>query len=59
MVLKPNDDYGGAGHRSRLDRPTPADWEAGGRDRAGEPYIVQRRVTIPSEPYPSLVDGGP
>lgn len=56
FVLKPNDDYGGAG--------IVLGWQADGNEWAqavraalAAPYIVQERVTIASEPYPSLVDG--
>ena len=56
FVLKPNDEYGGKG--------IVLGWEAGQGEwadalkaRLDEPTIVQRRVRLPSEPYPSLVDG--
>jgi hypothetical protein len=56
LVLKPNDDYGGKG--------IVLGWteDAGGWARAVEvalrsPYIVQEKVEIPVEPYPSWVDG--
>ena len=56
LVLKPNDDYGGAGITLgwTVDDATWADAIA----RAlAAPHIVQERVRIPYEPYPSLVDG--
>ncbi len=56
LVLKPNDEYGGKG--------IVLGWETDGSGWAqaiqtalSEPYIVQERVTIPSEPFPSMVDG--
>lgn len=56
LVLKPNDDYGGKG--------IVLGWqvdEEGWRQAIGtalaQPYIVQERIAIPSEPYPSLRDG--
>lgn len=56
LVLKPNDEYGGKG--------IVLGWEtdAGGwRDALATavraPYIVQRRIALEREPYPSLVDG--
>jgi glutathionylspermidine synthase len=56
LVLKPNDDYGGAG--IVLGWTVGADeWRQGIARAVAEPYIVQERVPIPSEPYPSLVDG--
>ena len=56
LVLKPNDDYGGAGITLgwTVDDATWADAIA----RAlAAPHIVQERVPIPYEPYPSMVDG--
>jgi hypothetical protein len=32
-------------------------WEDAIRTALREPYIVQERVTLPSEPWPTLVDG--
>ncbi len=56
LVLKPNDEYGGKGvvlgwltdQRS---------WEQAFETALAEPYIVQERVALPSEPYPCLQDG--
>jgi uncharacterized circularly permuted ATP-grasp superfamily protein len=55
LVLKPNDDYGGAGIVLgwTVDATT---WGQAVADALASPYIVQERVEIPSEPYPSLVD---
>lgn len=56
LVLKPNDDYGGKGITLgwTVDNAT---WEAAVKTALATPHIVQERVEIPSEPYPSLVDG--
>jgi uncharacterized circularly permuted ATP-grasp superfamily protein len=56
FVLKPNDDYGGAGIVLGWETDA-AGWERAVADALASPYIVQERVAIPSEPYPSLVDG--
>ena len=56
MVLKPNDDYGGAGIVLGW-QVNDIEWGAAVRTALGSPYIVQQRVPIPSEPYPSLIDG--
>lgn len=56
LVLKPNDDYGGKGITLgwTVDAAT---WERAVAEALAAPYIVQERVEIPSEPYPSWVDG--
>jgi len=56
LVLKPNDEYGGKGIVLgwQIDSTT---WEQAILTALSEPYIVQERVAIPSEPYPSLIDG--
>ena len=56
MVLKPNDDYGGAGIVLGW-TVDAAEWETALAKALAEPYIVQERVPIPSEPYPSLSGG--
>ena len=56
FVLKPNDDYGGAGIVLGWETDE-AGWAGALRRALAEPYIVQERVTIPVEPYPVLVDG--
>lgn len=56
LVLKPNDDYGGAGIVLGWEVDDP-EWERAVANALASPYIVQERVGIPSEPYPSLVDG--
>ncbi len=56
LVLKPNDDYGGRGIVLGW-TVDPAEWEKAVQIALSTPYIVQERIAIPSEPYPSLVDG--
>jgi hypothetical protein len=56
LVLKPNDDYGGKGIVLGW-TVDAARWEAAVRTALAEPYVVQERVTLPKEPYPSVVDG--
>jgi glutathionylspermidine synthase len=56
MVLKPNDDYGGAGIVLGW-QTDHSSWEQAVTTALASPHIVQQRVAIPSEPYPSLVDG--
>jgi hypothetical protein len=56
LVLKPNDDYGGAGVVLGW-TVTRDEWSAALRTALTSPYIVQERVAIPSEPYPSVADG--
>jgi uncharacterized circularly permuted ATP-grasp superfamily protein len=56
LVLKPSDDYGGAGIVLgwEVDDRT---WEAAVRKAIDSPYIAQERIVLPYEAYPSLVDG--
>jgi hypothetical protein len=56
LVLKPNDEYGGTGIVLGWESD-PERWEAALRTALEEPFVVQDRIQIPSEPYPSLVDG--
>ncbi len=56
LVLKPNDDYGGAGIVLGW-TVDDAEWGAAVARAVAEPYIVQQKVRIPKEPYPSIVDG--
>ncbi len=55
LVLKPNDSYGGSGITLgwNVDAAT---WDQAIRTALEEPHVVQERVAIPSEPFPSLVD---
>jgi len=56
MVLKPNDDYGGAGIVLGWE-VSDSEWAVAIKTALASPYIVQQRVPIPSEPFPSFVDG--
>lgn len=56
LVLKPNDEYGGKGIVLGWETD-PGDWMQAIQTALTEPYIVQERVAIPSEPYPSVIDG--
>lgn len=53
MVLKPNDDYGGAGIVLGWEVDDAA-WEAAVRRALGAPYIVQERISLPSESFPGM-----
>jgi uncharacterized circularly permuted ATP-grasp superfamily protein len=56
FVLKPNDDYGGKGIVLgwTVDSTT---WESAVRKALQDPYIVQERVNLPREVYPSMHGG--
>jgi uncharacterized circularly permuted ATP-grasp superfamily protein len=56
FVLKPNDDYGGKGIVLGW-TVDDATWEQAVRAALAEPYVVQERVRLPQEPFPSFVDG--
>src|SRR5947209_8333977 len=56
LVLKPNDEYGGKGVALGW-LMSATDWESIVQLALNEPYIVQERVAIPSEPYPLMHDG--
>jgi hypothetical protein len=56
FVLKPNDDYGGKGIVLGW-TVDDARWEQAVRAALAEPYVVQQRVKLPQEPFPSVVDG--
>ena len=56
LVLKPNDDYGGKGIVLGWQADTDT-WRRAIATALGQPYIVQERITIPSEPYPAMRDG--
>jgi uncharacterized circularly permuted ATP-grasp superfamily protein len=53
LVLKPNDDHGGRGVVLGWAVDAPA-WEAAVRRAAAEPHVVQERIPLPAEPYPTL-----
>ena len=56
LVLKPNDDYGGAGIVLGWEVDDPA-WDAAVRKATAQPFIVQERIPLPSESFPSWADG--
>ena len=56
FVLKPNDEYGGKGIVLGW-QVSQSEWDAALRAALKEPSIVQSRVLLPSEGYPSLADG--
>lgn len=56
LVLKPNDDYGGRGIVLGWQTNTSG-WEKAVQEALLTPHIVQERVVIPEEPYPSFVNG--
>jgi uncharacterized circularly permuted ATP-grasp superfamily protein len=56
FVLKANDEYGGKG--IILGWETDAErWMQALQTALVEPFVVQERVAVPNESYPSLVDG--
>lgn len=57
LVLKPNDDYGGKGITLGW-TVDAAEWARAVAGALAEPFIVQERVTVPSEPFASWIDGG-
>jgi glutathionylspermidine synthase len=56
LVLKPNDEYGGKGIILGWEVDGDA-WQKAIATALSEPYIVQQRIALPTEPYPSVVDG--
>lgn len=56
FTLKPNDDYGGRGITLGW-TVDGAEWEKALKAALETPHIVQERVEVPSEAYPSWVDG--
>ncbi|MGH7612945.1 MAG: hypothetical protein ACREMW_02745 [Gemmatimonadales bacterium] len=56
LVLKPNDAYGGQGIVLGWEVDDAA-WARALDVALHEPHVVQERVPIPSEPFPSMVDG--
>jgi hypothetical protein len=56
LVLKPNDEYGGKGIVLGWE-VDDAGWSAAIKTAIAEPYIVQQRIALPTEPYPSFVNG--
>jgi uncharacterized circularly permuted ATP-grasp superfamily protein len=56
LVLKPSDDYGGAGIVLGWEVDA-AKWEQAVRTALDQPYVVQERVVLPYETFPSMADG--
>ena len=56
LVLKPAHGYGG---RDVLigDETAPAEWDEAVHAGAGQPWVVQERVSIPEEPFPTFEEG--
>jgi hypothetical protein len=57
FVIKPSDEYGGKGIVLGW-LVNDSQWEKAIQVALESPHIVQERVEIPWEPYPSLVNGG-
>ncbi len=57
LVLKPNDDYGGAGVVLGWETE-PDEWSTALAHALDHPSVLQERIALPAEPFPSLVDGG-
>ncbi|CAN5880014.1 hypothetical protein BH11GEM2_BH11GEM2_08180 [soil metagenome] len=56
LVLKPNDEYGDKGIVLGWE-VDDATWLKSIQTALSEPYIVQQRIALPKEDYPSFVDG--
>jgi uncharacterized circularly permuted ATP-grasp superfamily protein len=56
LVLKPNDDYGGRGIVLGW-LASGEEWSAALKGALEQPCVVQERIVLPSEPFPSWVDG--
>ena len=56
FVLKPNDDYGGKGIVLGWTVGQAA-WEAAVQAALTEPFVVQQKIRLPSEPFPSVTGG--
>ncbi len=56
LVLKPNDDYGGAGIVLGWEVDA-ATWDIAVTRALHDPYVVQRRIALPSEPFATVTDG--
>ena len=56
FVLKPNDEYGGTGIVLGWEASDEA-WSGALAAARAEPYVVQERVALPVEPYPSMAEG--
>ena len=56
LVLKPNDDYGGRGIVLGW-LVSDEKWRAAIADALETPYVAQERIVLPTEAFPSWVDG--
>ena len=56
LVLKPNDDYGGRGIVLGW-LVSDDDWRRAVREALDQPHVVQERIVLPTEPFPSWVNG--
>lgn len=56
LVLKPNDDYGGRGIVLGW-LVSDEQWREALKTALEAPYVVQERIVLPTEPFPSYVDG--
>jgi glutathionylspermidine synthase len=56
LVLKPNDEYGGTGIVLGWEVTAEA-WQQAVHDALQQPFIMQERITLPTEAYPIIVDG--
>jgi len=56
LVLKPNDEYGGKGIVLGWE-VSDAEWQSSLATALADRYIVQQRIALPTEPFPSLVGG--
>jgi hypothetical protein len=56
LVLRPNDSHGADGTVAgwTVDQPV---WEAAVMRSLAEPYVVQAKVGLPAEPFPTFADG--
>ena len=56
LVLKPHDEYGGKGIVLGWE-VSSEEWNEAIQVALAGPYIVQQRIALPKEAYPSFVDG--
>lgn len=56
LVLRPNDSHGADGTVAGW-TVDPASWEAAVAKSLAEPYVVQAKVGLPAEPFPTFADG--
>src|SRR5436190_2623255 len=56
LGLKPNDEYGGKGIVLGWEADSDT-WQRTIKTALAQPYIVQQRIALPTEPYPCVVQG--